>query len=577
VACTVERAAGGSLIRAVRLFGLGETAESKHWLAPDLPPPGGADPGPDGGPAVVATRAAAKWIAETLAAGGQRSLALLCADSDGAVCSWLSTPGTDPKILEATLAQGTLEGEPGAGAGGASVGRLLASTGGGSGGGPAAAVLPDLSVQALVDPHSAGGKAAQSSKRRVAVLAVPDAPLRVLIDELDARGVSVRRAATLHHALAQAWDPGAARTGDDDPERVVASTTPTTAVVLVEPHGRLTWAWSASGRLLAGGSMLLRAIAPEPEPSDGETGSARRIDFDDEPELAPHTLEFTRADAGRLVLDWLGWSAQLGRSPSRVICLGPAEIRGGPGEGDGPGAMGSSITRAWPGAMVDLAVHQDPVGVTMARLSGPAAKTAFDTGAGGTDPRGALLGLSARPGRADRGMYRWAAAAMLALAGVVAVAGSRMFQSADGVQAAILEARERRDAALRRGETVIPALSQRADDALVLLEDEARKRASVNVAIKPPRPLFDEFLRVLRALEEAKGITVSQMEISPVGGVLRFAVPDADTGAGILERIRQNPGEIAWSGSISGGTGDGRTYTMTGLFERRDSAGGQNP
>lgn len=601
VACYVERGGSGSLIRSVRLIGPGL---ARTWLSPDAatgtgpstqaaqgdsPDSGGMGGFAAEGPALLATRAAAKWIAETLRTGGHQGLELLCADSDGVVCTWLSTPGTDPAILNATLMQGGIDADgsaTSAGGGGGGVGRLLAgiSSGGGGVGG-----LPDVSVQALATPE-AGDSGGSGRRRRVAILAVPDATLRVLLDELDSRGIEVRRTISLQHALAQAWDPGAAGgSGGADPhERVVASSTPATAILLVEPTGRLTWAWSSAGNLLAGGTMLLRTLAPEPESEEPDAGGARRMASpagngvaggDEAMWEAPPLVEFSGADAGRLVMDWLGWSAQLGRSPGRMICLGPAEMRGesGPNEGGaGPGAMGAALVRAWPGAMVDLAVHDDPVGVTLGRLlnaSGKASSAA--SGGAGTDPRASLTGLSARPGRADKRMYTWAAAAVLALAGAVGVGGYRMFQAGSSVEAAIAEAREQRTAALVRGEKVIPQLSQRESESIDLLQSELTRIERTSVAIRPPQPLLKESLRVIRALEGVKDIQITTFEFNPIAGSVRFQVPDADTGPQVLERLRASTGKIVWGGSSST-AGGGRVYSLQGLFPARDaSAGGE--
>jgi hypothetical protein len=611
VVCYIERIAGGSLIRRVRLVGDGgPTGLDRSWNAPALTGGGGgggagggtagAGEGGQGGvssnEAVAHTKAAARWVADSLNTLGTKRLAMLCVDPDGAVCTWLSAPSADASVIQATLAQPDTEGDGGT-AGGAA--RLLAL-----GAGSSAGFTPgEASVQALATlerPSGGGtamrgrGKASLSGRReRFAVLAVPDAPVRVFLDELDERGIEVDQVISLWHALAMAWDPGRqdVEDGGGASDRVVASQSPSAAIVAVDPLGRLVWAWSQSGQLVAGGTMRLRTVAPAARPADVEetpegadAAGTRRVGGTGGE--APLSIEFTPADTGRLVLDWLSWSAQLGHCPQRVACIGPAPVPAGAGAESqpDPALIGQSLGEAWPGATVGVAIHNDPVGATLQRLltydiaqsNRRAADLAVATGS--DDPRGAMVSLSSRPGRLDRRMHTWVAIGVAGVAVVVGAIGWQLRNAAGKADEGVETANARRKGVIADMADVIPGIAAstnpRAD-----LEAEIERLTKQNNSIKAPRPLLQEVAALLNSIGEHEDVKIDRFDLNPITGVVNLRVPDAETGPAIQEKLEKQKLFMKWTGSTPGGVAaaDGmRRYNLQGLAATDSRSGGGN-
>lgn len=561
--CYVERTGRGSLIRRIRLVG---DKLDVAWTPPRAPTLGDAGE-PDPTAVVEQTRAAARWVAHELPKS--KSLSAVCLDADGAACLWLSAPSADPTVVAAALAAGHdshSDGEPG---GGASLPEMLAAGAG-----------MERSVQALADPREAASKTS-GQRRRMAVLSVPDLTVRVFLDELDAQGVTVHAVSTLWHALAASWDPDARA-----PEHDAASGSACTAVVLIDPEptdgddsptapGRLIWAWSAGGDLLAGGSMRLRALAPArpaaPETADPTDGAIRRLAPIDDPE--ERTLACSRADAGRLTTDWLAWSAQLSVCPSRIICVGPVPVPEEPGAG-----LIELLAQAWQGASVDAAVHPDPIGATLDRFRG---RDEDDIAA--ADPREALPELSSRPGRVHRGMYRWSAAALAALAVVVGVAGWRFNRAAAQVRAQAHKADTDLKARLVELEPLVPSIST-FPDPVGLLASTIQRLQNSRPTLEHEKPVLAELARLIEALA-TEGVNpelkIEELNINGFSGSARLTVPENDVASGniISAALAQNPGQLAWrADTLSPAAGQTtRTWNLAGtwLDTRRGGGGGR--
>ncbi len=329
--------------RIVGLRLIGDRTDDR-WAAPA-----------DDTPAAVLA-AAAGWIAQRLRGAGESSLTRLSLDSAGTMCSWVSTPSDDPMIVAAACEQTDMlpiveKDEPLAGP------------------------VSPASVQVLAEP---GTLRAGAPARRVAALADRDVIGRLLADELDERGIHIEHAGSFLHDIARAWDPAApgADSARREGENIVESQPPLCAVVVVEPGGRLSWSWSTAGALDAGGTLLV-----------GGATAAEHVQ--------------------RLTMDWLAWSAQLGRVPVRIVCVG---VSAG---GLSLGEFAQALARTWGRATTDAVEDEDPVGTTLRRAMGP--------GSSPDDPRGALVRLSNRPGRLHRGMWRWGAIALAALAAFLGV------------------------------------------------------------------------------------------------------------------------------------------------------------
>jgi hypothetical protein len=96
------------------------------------------------------------------------------------------------------------------------------------------------------------------------------------------------------------------------------------------------------------------------------------------------------------------------------------------------GALGGAIGRGWAGATVDLAVHEDPIGATLARLA--SAETEASEGEGAD-----LVSLNRRPRRLHRSMYMWASLAIvLGAAGLFAI-GYQAWDAASAARAKVKE------------------------------------------------------------------------------------------------------------------------------------------
>lgn len=581
--CYLERGPGGSTLRRIRLVG---AAFDRSWNAPVAGEIGSGSGGSDGAAAVSSVKSGARWVADTLKGLGTSRLNIVCLDGEGGACTWLSAPSAAQGVVNATIQQSVLSGGEGAGG---SAGRLLAtgidssSDGGGFGG--------DVSVQALAlaDEDPAAGlrlpfigrnTQSDSTRERFAVLSMRDAPVRVFLDELDARGIEVGAVESIWHALAATWDPGVPQPGEPASDRA-----PLAAVIMTDPAGRLVWSWSSAGELLAAGQLRLRhVVRREDRPASTgdelavvEPGAARRIESDEPDEIAG--LECTGAEVGRIVMDWLAWSAQLGRVPDRVLCFGPltlpdpdnagTEWLGGPT----PASLAEGLGRAWSGAQIDAAAHEDPIGATLARLAGVGPLGAMPLLAETDDPRRELLSLGSRPGRIDRRMYRWMAVGMTAAAALIAAAGWQFHRAAGGGADAIADAENRSTEALKSVADLAPNLERNPGQAIGILMGKITQLEQVNKSLKPQKPILPELARVLRAIEGATDTRVKDISLNAAAGSVRLVVPDAETGPAIFERLNELTGVIPWRGQQSPLIGSERVYVLTGVWPIDDKSG----
>lgn len=479
-----------------------------------------------------AVRFAAEWLRSRLEAQSGAPIGLLCLDPRGSVCSWLDVPSGEAPVVRAAVRQ-----KPAGAWGEWPASTALAAAG------TVEALVPaeGSSLQVVGAPRSVstGGlvlrKQARPESRRSAVIGVSDLPVRLLIDELDDLRIEVGRVVTLWQAMALAWDPSAERV-DAGGDPLVSSGHAETAVVLVEPSGRVQWAWSSEGVLLAAGSSILEEGAL--------AGDAKARAF----------------GAGRLAMDWLAWTAQLGRSPRRVYCL----VDESHGSDAGVAAFGEAVSGVWPGAAMDLIRVDDPVLATLSRLAErtPGGKLRRDPSRAGT-----VSSLSSRPGRAHRGMFRWTAGA-IAVAGVaLGVLGYRLRSS--GAEAS---AQER----TLRGETgalILSELGNRADPlypqlSLQTMLDGARKALEDRRQVRDVQP-------VLRALDDVafyvgsmRGAEMSRLIVDQPTLLLELeteTTEQAETASATLNRAMQ--GFVSWSpGTMRPGTGGRTRVSITGYW-----------
>jgi hypothetical protein len=487
--CYVSSTDRGDRLATVRLVGV---RSDERWQGA-----GSADP-----LAVLSdVSSAAGWLSEQLAGreGKSAELPILCIDVEGANCTWLTSPSTDASVVAAALAHGS-------DAGSARVGGTWSTP-----------TLAEASVEALAvrtappRRHSKPGPARGASvvknghagPQRLAVLALPDVSARLLLDALDDRGISVGRVISFWHALAAAWDRSGGHAGSSAVQ-VVATTAPVMAIVLVDPAGRLLWAWSRGGQLLAAGTIRL--------PQDRH-------------EMGSGMVRIGRAETGRLTADWLAWSVQLGVAPTRIVCVTPRTGVEEDSDDLTPAAMGAALGQGWPGASVDMAVHDDPIGVTLDRIMAAPDASAFDS-------RTSLTLLSHRPGRAHRSLYWWAAICLGATA--VALAGIGRQAHKSGQEARAAGAATTATMLAHIEDTAAPAnpiqRRQAVDTPRRYMEERlVAKRQAADPGLEPPKPILAE-LETLSYVLGTPEVEIDEISLLASSALVYVRVPNTATG-----------------------------------------------
>ena len=376
--CYIRRTDRGAALRGLRLVS-GHTDDT--W-----------DSGASADPELVveAINDAAAWIKMRLEAASGRDLNALILDTDGAVCTWVKPEDADPTMLDAAISEGPVEHDPD---------DLEPTVHNGI-----SDRIPRLPRELDFEPLNPDQT---SSGARAAIIAAPDVPGRLLKDALDAAGIRPEKYTTIWHALTAAWDPGT--DSNHSAQRIVSSDAPIAAVIAVDPiDARMIWTWSREGELICAGSIRLRPNHTSDEPS-----------------------VYVRAtDIARLCADWLGWSSQLGVSPSRVVVLGDPAVHDGEEELQDedrpldPGQMGAAITERWPDATVDLMGERDPIGATLSKVVRHELISKL----------GVIEGLEARPTRAHRSMFRWAGLALTAASFVILIIGFQMMSRSSAIK-----------------------------------------------------------------------------------------------------------------------------------------------
>lgn len=420
-------------------------------------------------PGEVSPEAAAHFVADALAqVRGPANLALLCLDAEGSAASWVASPTHDRSAIASLVRMGQHGGD-GDGS------RMRAS--------PLEQIGQD-SFSASIEPLSGDIGAATGlltrrktdtttkASERVGVLSMIDAPARVLIDELDRRGVTVEGVASVWHAMAQALDP--------TPEGTDPAHAPVVAIVAAESDGRVLWAWSRGRQLLAAGAI--RAVTQAS--GDGEIGVA-----------------LGDAEAARIINDWLAWGAQLCVSPTRVIAVLPESDD----MGQASRRFGMRLGASWQDATVDATVAQDPMALVLRRLAERIEGTPDTKGGAEPTPTTRLVGLSTRPGKRHRSMMRWGAAAVLAAAGVCIVLGIRLRGGAERMSESASQWSEewRPQVEAEYPAALVPQPGKSARSILQDEVDRQRKRLAPPPAVDAPYPIMEELATLSMVLANA--------------------------------------------------------------------------
>ena len=316
---------------------------------------------------------AARWTVERLREAKSRRLDVLCVDACGAGSSWLSTPSRGPAVVQAAYRQ----------LGGFGLDRAGGADGAWD------------SAEPAIQPLASTGAASEAGNVRIGAIAQHDACVGLYIDRLDRTGVRVPCVLSLWQALALAWDPSAS------PSAATSSRqTTVTAIVMLDPAGRIVWVWSQAAEPVAAGSAWARRAGS----NEG--------------------LAVSQPVVSRLSADWLAWSAQVGRTPERIVIVTPG-FDSDP-TGISHSQFGEALSALWPDAPLTMGVHDDPVGATLARLIDSDALH----GADAPDSAKSMTRLTRRAGLAHRSMYVWAGAALLAMsAGLIALSAKWLMAS----------------------------------------------------------------------------------------------------------------------------------------------------
>lgn len=462
---------------------------------------------------------------------------MLVLDADGGVCSWATVPGRDPSVVEAVIRQQVdgmgdqRQGEGDSSGGHADVLWYYA---------PGSA---DSTIQSLASSRIDPGSDIDT-RERASVLAVGDGVGRVLVDQVDRLGIECGVACTIWHAMAAAWDPSgqwrppAAGSG----EVVADSAAGVTAVLLVEPSGRLLWAWSSGGRLRAAGSMRL---------------AVRR---DGAGEGLADVALLTAQCASRLTADWLAWSAQVAEAPTRVVMLAPSAVDDG---GEGPGekslgiaGFGQAVASGWQGTAVDVVVHDDPVGATLSRIAELIdERDGVVTADEALDPARTLVGLTVRPGGAHRKLYIWSSLAVAAGAVVVGILawGLRVQATSLSTLSRQVEASWKdtfKDVKLPR-----PPMPGMEDKDLEVEVERVRRESMPISGVEQARPIVKEFETLSNVLA-LPDFELLSMSIDSRAGTVSIQVnaPDLASAEALSDALGRIAGSEVTSWSFSPGS-----------------------
>lgn len=535
----LSRADRGARLIGVRLLGAHADDTWNPGAAQELDPVSGA---------ASDARGAGKWIAQRLAERAGASLAALCLDADGATCSWVSSPSAEPAAIASIARQGPAHEEavPGLSSAQSPLSYFAESP-------------QDSQVQGLVEP--APGKRRHdpsSAPERVGVLAVGDLAARLVVDELDDAGVPVDQVTTLYHLLAAAWDPSARQTSaaiTADSDVIVSDSAPVTAIVLVEPAGRLVWAWSRRGLLLAGGSIRLPMLRLEPvaEPADNQplpesAGEAR--------------LSIHDTDIARLCAEWISWSMQLGVAPDRAVCLLPESAAMVETE-SGTVPTAQLLGKRWGNIPIDAAIHEDPIGATLLRVI---AKEE-DRAQLAADPRAGLPLLSHRPTRAHQRLYFWAAGAVLLISAGLAIAAWRVESAAAAARRAAEAYKVNIEAMVQQVHP--PARISQGGVTLALRQELAKLQKQFAPVEKsdPSQPILDE-LDTLSSVLGAPELELTEIQLTNTTVTVKVVTPDLPTAELVLDALRSVGGSHvgSWSQTFTQQTGAQNSGKVSAIF-----------
>lgn len=516
--CYIRRTDRGIVLRGIRLVG-GHTDDS--WSV---------DPGADTDLIIETIDEAAEWVKHRLDMATNKTLNAIVLDVDGAACTWVKPDDANPEALDDAVSEGPIEHDPD---------ELEPIEH--SGLGDRLPRLPrEMDFQPLSEDQTSTGA-------RLAVLAIPDVPGRLLKDTLDASGIRPEKFTSIWHALCAAWDPGLDSAASA--QRVVSSDAPICAIVAIDPiDARLIWSWSREGELICAGSARLRRVHGEHEPR----------------------VMVWKSDVARLASDWLGWSSQLGVSPSRVLVLGEPICPPVSPDDDTPdlelpydaAQLGAALTQRWPDATLDLLDEPDPVGATLQRIAQREISASLAS----------VEGLLSRPTRAHRSMFRWAGLALTAAAVVVFLLAWQFMSRAGAIQADTRQINnERREVLSAYDPNLVLSRSAVLDLESELIE---MRRAQAPVELPLPKPMLEAIETVSYVLG-TPSIDVTKITVNTRTVTLAINVTDIAQAEQILSNLQSiDDQRLNWRPSLSPTT-RGENIQVTILADWNNEEGDQ--
>lgn len=459
---------------------------------------------------------AAVWIRQRLKSGGgsPKTLPILCLDTDGAICTWTKPEESSAEMISAAIDQMEMGSDDELeGAYHSSIGERFPN-------------LPlEVNYESLSDEKTSDGS-------RKAVVATPDVPARLLIDQLDSMGTRIERVENIWSLIARCWDPGSpSRSSVRDSQRVISEETPVAASVVVDPHrARLLWTWSKDGELLAAGSMRIGHNA------DG--------------------LTLQQSDLSRLCADWIGWASQIGVAPLRVVVVLPDEQ-----DGLDRSEISSAFSKHWPGATMDLVHEADPILKTL--------RTSLELDDHSASSVGTVL--TNRPGRSHRSMYRWAAAALLVASVAIGWTGWTLYSRGSETED---RAKSVRSTMVEQIMTLQPPIN---DLRLPTAELQARLNLLVAktgpVQIAPTKPVLEE-LETISYVLGMSGIEIDNLQISQTLVKVKIRTENLSLAEQINEALRSIKGShIQWRATPDlNRRGDQIEATFTGVWNTGSSS-----
>lgn len=533
--CYIMRSDRGSRIDSLRLVG---ARTDEQWSVPAAAPSGSED-GELFDEQTISS--AAEWVrGRTLGESNRAgSLGLLCLDAEGFAAGWVTSPSAESRVVSLVAHSGVASEEAGSLVG-PGLGFFLPSDREAGVQALAVASEPEVKVKGTKEEVAAPSVTAAL---RVPVIAGADAPVRLLLDVLDSRGVAVGGVTTIWHAMARVWGGPASNAVSNGASKseIVADDSGVSAVVLVDPRGKLLWCWAAKGELMAGGSLRLAQSA-----------------------LVGRAPAPTLSDAARLINDWMAWGAQLGIVPRRVACIA-ADDPVGLGEDSASykaGQFGAKLAGAWGGAGVDLVLDNDPIGATLSRLAATVADLEPDE-----KNIAGIETLTHRPGKVHRRMYTWVAIG-IAAGGVLSLGIAYKMRSS---AAQIAEAATEQDVRWRSMVQAsypnimkLPGVDPEFELDKMLKRNEQERERSKS---EPTRPIVEELETLSMALADPE-VELESMTFSPGASAsvtVVVLVPDIPLAEAVFKSISSIRGSNieSWQtpGYVPAGTKIRGTFT----------------